>query len=69
MVTCSKSPENYHVNELIGQKDRKFMEEDEIASRTPRTDIYSIPNAIYNDVSHSRIDFEPKEIIGTCVYS
>lgn len=41
MVNCSKSEEDYTANLLIGQRDKKFVEDKALYRRTPRPDLLS----------------------------
>ncbi|CAH2047696.1 unnamed protein product, partial [Iphiclides podalirius] len=43
MVNCSKSESDYDANLLIGQRDKPFVSDEDMRSRTPRPDILSVP--------------------------
>ncbi|XP_068617219.1 uncharacterized protein js [Battus philenor] len=43
MVNCSKAESDYDANLLIGQRDKPFVSDEDMRSRTPRPNVLSVP--------------------------
>ncbi|XP_045535944.1 uncharacterized protein LOC106709694 [Papilio machaon] len=59
MVNCSNAERDYDANLLIGQRDKPFVSDEDMKSRTPRPDVLSVPpnNNYYDGLREAETKF------------